>query len=79
MRRLLKPMPITVSYKKLRHILLDKNMMKKDLEEAAHLTHYQMYKIANDKHITTDVVFAICNALGVKANDIMEYVPDDTE
>ena len=68
-----------VSYNRLWKLLIDRNMMKKDLEEAAHLTHYQMYKIANDKHITTDVVFAICNALGVKADDIMEYVPDDTE
>ena len=52
-------------------------MMKKDLEEAAGLTHYQLYKIANDKNITTDVIFAICNVLEVTPNDIMEYVPDE--
>lgn len=33
-------------------------------------------KIANDKDITTDIVYAICNALEVTPNDIMEYVPD---
>ena len=32
-------------------------------------------KIANDKDITTDIVYAICNALEVTPNDIMEYVP----
>ena len=36
-----------VSYKKLWHILIDRKMMKKDLEEAAHITHYQMYKLAH--------------------------------
>ena len=35
---------MVVSYKKLWHILVDRNMKKKDLEEAAHITHYQMYR-----------------------------------
>ena len=39
----------TVSYRKLWHILIDKGMKKKDLAEAANLTHYQMTKLANDK------------------------------
>ena len=68
---------MAISYKKLRHILLDKNMMKKDLEEAAHLTHYQMYKLANDKDITTDVIGAICAALEVEPNDIMDFIPEN--
>ena len=68
---------MSVSYKKLWHILVDRNMKKKDLEEAAGITHYQMYKLANDKDITTDVIGAICVALGVKPDDIMEFVSDE--
>ena len=45
---------MAVSYKKLWHILVDRNMKKKDLEEAAGITHYQMYKLANDKDISFD-------------------------
>ena len=67
---------MAVSYKKLWHILVDRKMKKKDLEKAANITHYQMYKLANDKDITTDVIGAICSALGVEPNDIMEFVPD---
>ena len=67
---------MAVSYKKLRHILVDRNMKKKDLEEAAGIAHYQMYKLANDKDITTDVIGAICTALEVKPNDIMDFVPE---
>ena len=67
---------MAVSYKKLWHILVDRNMKKKDLEEAAGITHYQMYKLANDKDITTDVIGAICAALEVEPNDIMDFVPD---
>jgi Predicted transcriptional regulator len=68
---------MAVSYKKLWHILVDRKMKKKDLEEAAHITRYQMYKLANDKDITTDVIGAICIALDVKPNDIMEFVSDN--
>lgn len=52
-------------------------MKKIDLEVAANLTHYQMYKLANGKNITTDVIEAICSALGVGVQDILEFVPDD--
>ena len=67
---------MAVSYKKLWHILVDRNMKKKDLEEAAGITHYQMYKLANDKDIITDVIGAICTALDVRPNDIMDFVPE---
>ena len=67
---------MAVSYKKLWHILVDRNMKKKDLEEAAGITHYQMYKLANDKDITTDVIGAICIALDVSPHDIMDFVPE---
>ena len=60
---------MAVSYKKLWHILVDRNMKKKDLEEAAGITHYQMYKLANDKDIT-------CTALEVEPNDIMDFIQE---
>ena len=66
---------MAVSYKKLWHILVDRKMKKKDLEEAAGITHYQMYKLANDKDITTDVIGAICTAVDVEPNDIMDFIP----
>ena len=67
---------MAITYKKLWHILVDRNMKKKDLEEASGITHYQMYKLANDKDITTDVIGAICAALEVEPNDIMDFIPD---
>lgn len=56
---------MAVSYKKLWHILIDRKMKKKDLEEAAGITHYQMYKLVNDKDITTDVIGDVCKVLDV--------------
>ena len=67
---------MAVTYKKLWHLLIDRNLKKKDLEEMAGLTHYQMCKLAKDKDVTTDVIGAVCKALDVDPNDIMEFIED---
>ncbi len=67
---------MTVSYKKLWHILIDRNLKKKDLESLAGITHYQMCKLAKDKDVTTDVIGAICAALRVDSNEIMDFIDD---
>ena len=64
---------MAVRYNKLWKILIDKKMKKKDLQEAAHLTRYQMLKLARDENITTDVVGSICGALDRTPNEIMEF------
>ena len=68
---------MATSYKKLWHILVDRELKKKDLQEMANLTHYQMTKLSRGENITTDIVGRICTALGVKAADIMEFIPDN--
>lgn len=70
---------MAVSYRKLWYILIDRKMKKKDLEKAANITHYQMYKLANDMDVTTDVLAHICAALGCTVDDIMEIVQDNSE
>ena len=67
---------MATSYKKLWHILVDREMKKKELQERANLTHYQMTKLAHGEDITTDVLGRICQALDVKADDILEFSPD---
>ena len=41
---------MAVSYKKLWHILLDRDMKKRDLQEAAGLTKYAMNKLSRDEN-----------------------------
>lgn len=64
---------MAVRYNKLWKILIDKEMKKKDLQEAAHITHYQMMKLARDENITTEVIGGICKALGCTPDKIMEF------
>ena len=68
---------MATSYKKLWHILVDRNMKKKDLQAKAQLTQYQMNKLARGEDITTDIVGKICKALDVKSDDIMDFIDDE--
>ena len=64
---------MVVKYNRLWKILIDKKMKKKDLQEMAHLTRYQMLKLSRYENITTDVVGRICKALQCSPDDIMEF------
>ena len=64
---------MAVRYNKLWKILIDKKMKKKDIQEAARLTRYQMLKLARDENITTDVVGSSCKALDCTPDDIREF------
>ena len=67
---------MAVSYKKLWHILLDRDMKKKDLQSAAGLTSYAMNKLSRDEDVTTEILGKICRALDCTTDDIMEFVSD---
>lgn len=64
---------MAVRYNKLWKILIDKKMRKKDLQEAAHITHYKMMKLARDENITTEIIGNICKALNCTPDEIMEF------
>lgn len=67
---------MAVSYKKLWHILLDRDMKKKDLQMAAGLTSYAMSKLSRDENVTTEILGKICKALDCSTEDIMEFLDD---
>jgi len=67
---------MSVTYKKLRLMLVEKDMKKKDLQAQAGLTHHEMLKLRNDMNITTETIGKICKALDCQADDIMEFVEE---
>ena len=68
---------MAVCYKKLWHILLDRGMLKKDLEELAGVSHYTMTQLGKDKDVSTEALVKICTALNCELTDIMELVPNN--
>ena len=67
---------MTVSYKKLWKLLIDKDMKKKDLQEAARISPASVAKLSRNDKVSMDVLIKVCTALDVDFGDIMELVPD---
>ena len=65
-----------ISYNKLWKLLIDKNMKKMDLKEAARISGASISKLGKGENITTDVLLKICEALHVHLDDIMETIDD---
>ncbi|MEG1883166.1 MAG: helix-turn-helix transcriptional regulator [Clostridia bacterium] len=68
-----------VSYKRLWKLLIDKNMKKRDLKEAAKLSPSLMSSLNQDKSVTVNTLSRICSVLDCRIEDIMEFVPDEAE
>lgn len=54
-----KRMKMSVSYKKLFKILIDRNLRKKDLKKMASIGNSTMTKLANDENVTMEVTTKI--------------------
>lgn len=67
---------MSVSYKKLWKLLIDRDMMKKDLREKAGLTTNVIAKMGKEENVSTEVLCKICVALDCRLEDIIEIIPD---
>ena len=56
-------------------MLIDKDMKKKDLVEAAHISTYTINKLNRGDNVNTDTLVKICSALQCSIEDIMEVIP----
>lgn len=65
---------MTVSYKKLWKLLIDKNLKKKDLIRMSGISNYTINKLNAGKSVTTDTLVKICEALHCGIEDIMDVV-----
>jgi DNA-binding Xre family transcriptional regulator len=67
------------SYKKLWKLLIDRDMMKRELCEQAHISPTTMAKLGKGDNVGMDILLRICEALEVDISDIMEVAPEQNE
>lgn len=68
---------MAASYKKLFKMLIDREMKKKDLAEAAGISIATITKMGKDGAVISgDVLVKICTALNCTMDDIVEIVPE---
>ena len=66
---------MAISYKKLWHILLDRDMKKKDLERLAGINEYTTKKLTRNENVSAEVLGKISIALGCPIDDFVEFTP----
>ena len=68
---------MSISYKKLWKLLIDKDMKKKDLQQLAGISSASITKLAKNENVNTEIIEKICVALQCDVSDIMEIAEDD--
>ena len=67
---------MSVSYNGLWKLLIDRELMKKDLCEMAGISSASMAKLGKNENVNTDIILRICVALQCDICDIMEIEKD---
>lgn len=67
-----------ISYKKLWKLLIDKDMLKKDLAEKAEISSTSIAKLSKNENVNTEILRKICTALQCDISDIMEMIDDNS-
>ena len=68
---------MSVCYKKLQHMLIEREISHSQLMREAHISANIISKIKTGQYIALDKVESICNALNCTPNDIL--VPDNPD
>ena len=67
---------MAVSYKRLQHLLIERDISNADLMKQAKISANIITKINNGQYMALDKVESICTALKCTPNDIMEFVSE---
>ena len=70
---------MAVSYNKLWKLMIDRKLLKKDLTAMAGITTNAMAKMGKGENVSTEILGRICKVLNCRIEDIMEFIPEETE
>lgn len=67
------------SYKKLWKLLIDKNMMKKDLMELTKINSATIAKMGRGEAVSLEVLGRICEKLNCNIGDLVDFIRDEKD
>ncbi len=70
---------MSISYKKLWKLLIDKDMTKTQLREKADIATSTLAKLSKDEQVSMDVLLRICKTLDCDISDIMELTKESRD
>ena len=69
---------MTISYKKLWKLLIDMDMMKKDLQKQAGISWATMTKMSKGEIVSTEVLMKVCQVLHCNVGDFVDFIENET-
>lgn len=70
---------MTVSYKRLFHLMIDKGVTNAELMEKAGFSANIITRLKRDHYVALDSIEKICYALDCGVDDILEFIPEEKE
>lgn len=70
---------MAVSYKKLFHLLIDRDIQAAELTEQAEFSANILTRLRREQYVSMESIEKICLALDCKVDDILEFIPNDKE
>ena len=68
---------MAVSYKKLVHLLIEKNMTNAQLQQEAGFSANIITRLKRNRYISLESVESICHVLNCGVDDILEFVTEN--
>ena len=68
---------MVMDYRKLWKLLIDRNLMKKDLREMTGISTNAMAKMTKGGDVSTQILCKICKALDCDLSDIVDIVREE--
>jgi len=68
---------MAIRYNKLWKLLIDKEMMKKDLRIQSGITTNALAKLGKNEYVSTQILEKICRVLDCNIEDVCEFVNDE--
>ena len=68
---------MAVSYKKLFHLLIEKEMSNSDLQKQAGFSANIITRLKRNEYVKLQTIESICKVLNCRVDDILEFTPDE--
>ena len=68
---------MAVSYKKLFHLLIEKEMSNSDLQKQAGFSANIITRLKRNEYVKLQTIESICKVFNCKVDDILEFTPDE--
>ncbi len=67
---------MAVSYKKLFHLLIEKEMSNSDLQKQAGFSANIITRLKRNEYVKLQTIESICKVFNCKVDDVLEFTPD---